>query len=451
MGNYSASNVIKAQKSQKPQKSAAPISPIANTSASNSQLPDPDPYAALQKLLTFEALRDSFTAGKLLYDMLTLKESGQFASGGIIHNSNSTLNVNSSKYAKGSIISPKYSILNYSRGSVVNPSSVMPQVNYSSGGIEKISHFLPQSTVMGYIKNAPQAKGGVTIPDPVTTLTRDVRTAAGGGMKDLELYNDDSLNYFRNMSNTFMTKAADGGIGLNTRDVRTAAGGGMKDLELYNNNSLNYFRNMSNTVMTKAADGGMFSNLINWWNKGRNTRVPNESNVSWRTLMADDRNQLTRTNEAFREGASGVKGWRPLKAFTPEMVKTGPTPAVRQAFERPVRAIGSAAMTTVAAPLTRRLPLLGDMLFPEGTSEYDQISGPNSYKNNPAYKKLEMMQNNLTSKTNNKPTVVPLPPEYIKIPGSKSKKEKDMSTIAPPPGVKDMPASPFRKDMGVYK
>jgi hypothetical protein len=163
--------------------------------------------------------------------------------------------------------------------------------------------------------------------------------------------------------------------------------------------------------MTKAADGGVFNNLVGWWNKGRNTRVPNESNVSWRTLMADDRNQLTRTNQAFKEGASGVKGWRPFKAFTPEMVKTGPTPAVRQAFERPVRAIGSAAMATAAAPLTKRIPLLGDMLFPKSTAQYDQISGENSYNNNPAYKKLEMMQNNLTSKTNNTPTVVPLPPE----------------------------------------
>ena len=62
-----------------------------------------------------------------------------------------------------------------------------------------------------------------------------------------------------------------------------------------------------------------------------------------------------------------------------------------------------------------------------------------------------MTQNNLTSKTNNTPTVVPLPPEYIKIPGRKSSKEKDMSTLAPPPGVKDMPSSIFRKDIGVYK
>jgi hypothetical protein len=78
-----------------------------------------------------------------------------------------------------------------------------------------------------------------------------------------------------------------------------------------------------------------------WWNKGRDERVPDENNASWKKLMDDDKNQLTRTDKAFKSGATGVKGWRPHKAFSPEMVKTGPTPAVRQAFERPVRAVKS--------------------------------------------------------------------------------------------------------------
>ena len=55
--------------------------------------------------------------------------------------------------------------------------------------------------------------------------------------------------------------------------------------------------------------------------------------------MADDAKQITRTNKAFRSGATGIKGWNPFKAFTPDMVKTGPTPAVRQAFERPIRSV----------------------------------------------------------------------------------------------------------------
>ena len=79
--------------------------------------------------------------------------------------------------------------------------------------------------------------------------------------------------------------------------------------------------------------------LTEWWNKGRDTRVPNESNASWGELLRDDRSQLTRTDAAFEAGETGLKGVRPFKAFTPGMIKTGPTPAVRQAFERPVRAV----------------------------------------------------------------------------------------------------------------
>ena len=79
--------------------------------------------------------------------------------------------------------------------------------------------------------------------------------------------------------------------------------------------------------------------LTEWWNKGRDTRVPDESNASWKELLRDDRRQLTRTDEAYKAGETGLKGFRPLKAFTPRMIKTGPTPAVRQAFERPVRAV----------------------------------------------------------------------------------------------------------------
>ena len=79
--------------------------------------------------------------------------------------------------------------------------------------------------------------------------------------------------------------------------------------------------------------------LKKWWNKGRNERVPNENKASWKELMDDDRKQLTRTDTSFKKGETGVKGWRPHKAFSPRMIKTGPTPAVRQAFERPVRAV----------------------------------------------------------------------------------------------------------------
>ena len=71
-----------------------------------------------------------------------------------------------------------------------------------------------------------------------------------------------------------------------------------------------------------------------YFNLGRNIRIPNENTASFSKLFKDDLSQVTRTDKAFKEGATGVKGFRPLKAFTPDMLSTGPTPLVRQTAER---------------------------------------------------------------------------------------------------------------------
>ena len=99
------------------------------------------------------------------------------------------------------------------------------------------------------------------------------------------------------------------------------------------------FSDNAREVITNTALNSLPKDVTEWWNKGRDTRVPDESNASWKELLRDDRSQLTRTDAAFEAGETGLKGFRPLKAFTPRMIKTGPTPAVRQAFERPTRAV----------------------------------------------------------------------------------------------------------------
>ena len=83
--------------------------------------------------------------------------------------------------------------------------------------------------------------------------------------------------------------------------------------------------------------------------------------------------QLTKTNKAFKQGAKGIKGWRPLKAFTPKMFRTGPTPAVRQFFERPVRtAIGGSKIAGrgIAGGVGG---FIMDLIFPEPVGNYDQL------------------------------------------------------------------------------
>jgi hypothetical protein len=75
-----------------------------------------------------------------------------------------------------------------------------------------------------------------------------------------------------------------------------------------------------------------------WWNKGRSATEGTQKWFGKKGLLADDLAKLSKTNDAFArnitKGVDAIKGWRPLKAFTPKMLATGPTPAVRQAFER---------------------------------------------------------------------------------------------------------------------
>ena len=76
---------------------------------------------------------------------------------------------------------------------------------------------------------------------------------------------------------------------------------------------------------------------MQWWNQGRNTRVPNENQASWKDLAKDDWKQ-----RQGLKGAGGEGGWDPTRGFRVQSaakggLNSGPTPAVRQAFERPVR------------------------------------------------------------------------------------------------------------------
>lgn len=92
-------------------------------------------------------------------------------------------------------------------------------------------------------------------------------------------------------------------------------------------------------------------------------------------------------------------------------------------------------------------PVISDMIFPEGTSSYDQVSGPNAYYNAPGYKgpkpsqTLENAQNSLMSNSsNNTPSMVPLPPNYIQIPSRKPKPVPEKATMLPPEGVNFAPS-----------
>ena len=95
--------------------------------------------------------------------------------------------------------------------------------------------------------------------------------------------------------------------------------------------------------------------FMNFYNKGRNVRFPNESKARFgspleyfkrkpdpTTLFGDDRLQMTQSDEAFKTGKKGIRTLRPFKAFSLNMMKTGPTPLTRQIIERSFKSLLSA-------------------------------------------------------------------------------------------------------------
>ena len=84
----------------------------------------------------------------------------------------------------------------------------------------------------------------------------------------------------------------------------------------------------------------IFKRFMNFYNKGRNVRFPNENNAKLIDLIKDDFSQVTYSDNAFKSGKKGFFNLRPLKAFLdPKMRATGPTPLTRQLIERPFRSL----------------------------------------------------------------------------------------------------------------
>jgi len=89
------------------------------------------------------------------------------------------------------------------------------------------------------------------------------------------------------------------------------------------------------TYKTFCEDINPFRNPVGWWNQGRNVRVPNENQASFKDLAKDDLKQIGKVKNMKTGKLTKIPN--PVWSFT-KGLGTGPTPAGRQAFERPVRA-----------------------------------------------------------------------------------------------------------------
>lgn len=118
---------------------------------------------------------------------------------------------------------------------------------------------------------------------------------------------------------------------------------------------------LATKVGVGAAANRVAKGAKTWWNYGRNTRIPNENQAKFgspseyfkknpnpKNLFGDDALQRGMSDAAFAAGKAPRGIGRPDQAFNPfrPASKGGPgsapTPAVRQAFERPVRTVRDA-------------------------------------------------------------------------------------------------------------
>tara|TARA_B100002019_G_scaffold5964_1_gene4807 strand:- start:6348 stop:8696 length:2349 start_codon:yes stop_codon:yes gene_type:complete len=186
-----------------------------------------------------------------------------------------------------------------------------------------------------------------------------------------------------------------------------------------------------------GAGGG--NPIMNWFNKGANTRIPNESaarfgnpldyfskNPDPTTLFGDDALQRGQSDINFAKGKRPSPFGRPDRALLsrdlldwhrtpstrnpkgvlrPRFVPaakggpgSAPTPITRELIKRPIRA-GRSAMSGVKPghPLVMLAEMLiGDLISPQPTAAFDQLYGPNAadprYRNITTFEEYSAMQ-----------------------------------------------------------
>ena len=271
---------------------------------------------------------------------------------------------------------------NYSAGTLNAPSALSSLKSKDATSTPSFEKFVPNmfnqiieskvadipemkdtTQMLGKIVEFPVKASGLITFNVLAKALSGMRTLAGdvSGPLSTILSNLSAFGIANSVINSLTRDLSVGGAAVGRQEANKAYGQDLKHGTMMSN----FMTNVNNLINkppepenkdgkggggyrgggTKYVGGGpgiIFEGAKNWWNRGRNVRVGGENTARWfgkGGLLADDAKQLTRTNKAFKSGAGGIKGWRPLKAFTPDMVRTGPTPAVRQAFERPIRSV----------------------------------------------------------------------------------------------------------------
>ena len=288
-------------------------------------------------------------------------------------------------------------------------------------------------------------------------LDSNVLMRASGGISDLNLYGAESHEYFRKVSQGY------------SKNIPKFGGGGIFDWIKSKLSPQGLARGLKGV---RAGFTGMNAQGFGAMMRGKGYRASSKPQIlghgaySAPTLKGAQRyagatGSLGGTqtpggvvNSIVPGNAPRINFIEPQSKVSPDIFNKGrdlATKLQQGAYPNSARAnmlrgqitAGSAVPKTSVRPgnpVSMLIQLIADELInPRSTAVYDQVSGPNAYYNAPGYKgpkpsdALENAQDNMKSGSNNQQSqMVPLPPDYIKIPGSSKEKTKSTETFVPP-------------------
>lgn len=118
-----------------------------------------------------------------------------------------------------------------------------------------------------------------------------------GGLVD----KNTGLNITGAGSDTQLTALTPGEIVMNRGAVRAIGAGNLLNLnKMHGGANANKPKFTGNIQF--AQNGGLIGGFMNWYNKGRNVRIPQESRANWFDLLRDDLKQRGQSNSNYAKG-----------------------------------------------------------------------------------------------------------------------------------------------------
>ena len=273
---------------------------------------------------------------------------------------------------------------NYSAGTLNKPSalsSLQAKDETSAPSFEKFVPNMFNQIIESKVADIPEMKDttemlGKIVEFPVKAsglITFNVLAKALSGMRTLAadvsgplstiLSNLSSFGIQNSIINSLTRDLSVGGAAVGRQEANKAYGQDLK----HGNMMSNFMTKVNNLINPpKEGEGGggyrgggyrggadyvgggprsVVEGAKNWWNRGRNVNVKGENTARWfgrDGLFADDWKQRGKFGKGGKLGGwDFTRGFRPGVPANEGGMMSGPTPAIRQSVERPLRAIRS--------------------------------------------------------------------------------------------------------------